>query len=68
MIEHRLYEIEKWKDGQIVEIQTVLTTPKQATWYVLQGYEVFDYHESLGMEPEYYENATNLVYSTTRNP
>jgi hypothetical protein len=68
MIEHRLYEIEKWKDGQIVERQTVLTTPKQATWYVLQGYEVFDYHESLGMEPEYYENATNLVYSTTRNP
>jgi hypothetical protein len=68
MIEHRLYEIEKWKDGQIVEIQTVLTTPKQATWYVLQGYEVFDYHESLRMEPEYYENATNLVYSTTRNP
>jgi hypothetical protein len=68
MIEHRLYEIEKWKDGQIVERQTVLTTPKQSTWYVLQGYEVFDYHESLGMEPEYYENATNLVYSTTRNP
>jgi hypothetical protein len=68
MIEHRLYEIEKWKDGQIVERRTVLTTPKQATWYVLQGYEVFDYYESLGMEPEYYENATNLVYSTTRNP
>ena len=58
MIEHRLYEIEKWKDGQIVERQTVLTTPKRALWYTLQGYEVFDYHESLGMEPEYYDTRT----------
>lgn len=55
MIEHRLYEIEKWKDGQIVERQIVLATPKRATWYALQGWEVFDYHKSLDMEPEYYE-------------
>ena len=58
MIEHRLYEIEKCgKDGQIVEKQTVLTTPKHATWYALQGWEVFDYHKSLDMEPEYYETS-----------
>jgi len=55
MIEHRLYELEKWKDGSIVERQTVLATPKHATWYVLKGWEVFDYHNSLDMEPEYYE-------------
>ena len=41
---------------QYVERQIVLTTPKHATWYALQGWEVFDYHQSLGMEPEYYEN------------
>ena len=55
MIEHRLYEIEKWKDCNIVERQIVLTTPKRATWYALQGWKVFDYHKSLDMEPEYYE-------------
>ena len=55
MIEHRLYELEKWKDGSIVERQIVLATPKHATWYTLQGWEVFDYHNSLDMEPEYYE-------------
>ena len=55
LYEHRLYELEKWKDGQIVERQTVLTTPRKATWYRLQGYTVFDFHESLEMEPEYYE-------------
>ena len=55
MIEHRLYEIEKWKDGQIVERQIVLATPKGATWFALQWWDVFDYHKSLNMEPEYYE-------------
>ena len=55
MIEHRLYELEKWKDGSIVERQIVLATPKHATWYTLQGWKVFDYHNSLDMEPEYYE-------------
>ena len=55
LYERRLYEIEKWKDGQIVERQIVFTTPKQATWYALQGWTVFDYHNSLDMEPEYYE-------------
>jgi hypothetical protein len=55
MIEYRLYEFEKWQDGNITDRLTVLATPKQATWYALQGYSVFDYHESLDMEPEYYE-------------
>ena len=52
MIEHRLYDIEKWEQGKIVEQQILLCTPKCATMYALQGYTVFDYHESLDMEPE----------------
>ena len=52
MIEHRLYDIEKWKQGKIVEQKILLCTPKCATMYALQGYTVFDYHESLDMEPE----------------
>jgi hypothetical protein len=67
-VEHRLYSIEKWTSKGRIHDELVLTTPARATWYVLQGYEVFDFHESLEMEPEYYENTTNLVYSTTRNP
>jgi len=50
MIEHRLYSIERDKEDHLV-----LCTLKRATWYRLQGYEVFDFHESLDMEPEYYE-------------
>jgi hypothetical protein len=52
MIEHRLYDIEKWEQGKIVEQKILLCTPKDATMYALQGYTVFDYHESLDMEPE----------------
>ena len=52
MIEHRLYDIEKWEQGKIVEQKILLCTPKCATMYALQGYTVFDYHESLEMEPE----------------
>ena len=52
MIEHRLYDIEKWEQGKIVEQKILLCTPKCATMYALQGYTVFDYHESLDMEPE----------------
>ena len=55
LYEHRLYEFEKWQDDKITDRLTVLATPKQATWYALQGWEVFDYHKSLDMEPEYYE-------------
>jgi hypothetical protein len=52
LIEHRLYSIEKWEQGKIVEQKILLCTPKDATMYALQGYTVFDYHESLDMEPE----------------
>ena len=52
MIEHRLYSIEKRVQSKIVEQKILLCTPKCATMYALQGYTVFDYHESLDMEPE----------------
>ena len=52
MIEHRLYDIEKWEQGKIVEQKILLCTPKCATMYALQGYTVFDFHQSLDMEPE----------------
>lgn len=52
MIEHRLYDIEKWEQGKIVEQKILLCTPKCATMYMLKGYKVFDYHQSLEMEPE----------------
>jgi len=52
LIEHRLYSIERDKEDRLV-----LCTPKQATCYALQGYNVFDFHDSLDMEPEYYETA-----------
>ena len=64
MIEHRLYSIEKWVQGK-KEDKLLLCTPKDATMYILQGWTVFDFHESLDMEPEYYENATRCDYSTT---
>ena len=51
--EHRLYDIEKWKDGKIVERQMIFCTPAQATWHSLQGWAVFDMHESLNMESEW---------------
>lgn len=63
-IEHRLYSIEKWKQGKMEE-KILLCTPKDATMYVLQGYTVFDFHQSLDMEPEYYENTTRFYYSQT---
>ena len=61
-VEHRLYNIEKWTSKGRIHDEIVLTTPARATWYRLQGYEVFDFHESLGMEPEYYENTTRQHY------
>lgn len=54
-IEHRLYSIEKWEGLQRVFNKMLIMTPSEATWYALQGYEIFDYHESLDMEPEYYK-------------
>ena len=61
MIEHRLYSIEIFVDharvktaGHVVE-KFVLCTPSLATWYALKGYTIFDFTESLGMDPEYFE-------------
>jgi hypothetical protein len=68
MIEHRLYSIEKWEQGKRTEEKLLLCSTRDAIMYTLKGYEVFDFHESLEMEPEYYENATYMVYPTTRNP
>ena len=65
MIQHRLYSIEKWEQGKRTEEKLLLCSTRDAIIYTLKGYTVFDFHESLEMEPEYYENATNLVYSTT---
>ena len=62
MIEHRLYSIEKWEQGKRTDEKLLLCTPKDATMYILKGYEVFDFHQSLDMEPEYYENTTNFHY------
>lgn len=62
LIEHRLYSIEKWtRTGRIYD-EIKLMTPARATWYQLQGYEVFDFHESLDIESEYHEcqNYVNL--------
>ena len=62
MIEHRLYSIEKWDQGKRTEQKLLLCSTRDAIIYTLKGYEVFDFHESLDMEPEYYENATTNYY------
>jgi len=54
-IEHRMYGIEKWIGMSRVYNETKLMTPARATWYQLQGYEIFDYNNSLNMEPVYLE-------------
>lgn len=54
-VEHRLYSVEKWTSKGRIHDEIMLITPARATWYTLQGYEVFDFHESLDMEPEYFE-------------
>jgi hypothetical protein len=41
----------------------LLCTPKCATMYALQGYTVFDYHQSLEMEPEQLcEHSQTVLY------
>jgi hypothetical protein len=64
MIEYRLYSIERDKEDHLV-----LCTPKRATWYRLQGYEVFDFTESLDMEPEYFsvDNSQIWCYNVYNN-
>jgi len=57
VIEHRLYDIELWRDGKVVERKLLLMPPSHATIYALKGYEVFDFHDRLEMEPEYLEKS-----------
>ena len=60
-IEHRLYSIERFvehariKTAGCMEQKILLCTPRDATLYALQGWTVFDFTESLDMEPEYYD-------------
>jgi hypothetical protein len=64
MIEHRLYEIELYEKGELLERQILIMTPHDATIYRLKGYSVYDYTASLNMEPEYLEEACerNLTF------
>lgn len=64
MIEHRLYSIEKWEQGKKTEDKLLLCSTRDAIMYTLRGYEVFDFHKSLDMEPEYLEEACerNLTF------
>ena len=64
MIEHRLYSIEKLVQGKMEE-KILLCTPKCATMYMLKGYKVFDFHQSLEMEPEQLcENSRKILYKS----
>ena len=64
--EHRLYDIEKWKNGKISERHLVLCTASNATWYSLQGWDVFDMHESLNMDSEWLTTVQHdVIISTT---
>ena len=67
MIEHRLYSVEKFEPhsrvksaGEMREELRIMT-PKQAAWYVMQGYELFDYTESLKMDPIFYNEELELT-------
>jgi hypothetical protein len=54
--------MEKWKDGEIVERFVRLMPSIDATYYALKGYSVFDFTESLNMEPEYFETKVKYSY------
>ena len=53
MIEHRLYSIEKWEQGKRTEEKLLLCTPKDATLYILKGYEVFEQDVTLTVNGNY---------------
>jgi hypothetical protein len=61
VIEHRLYGFERFHEHHRVatagriESKILICTPKYATMLTLQGWKVFDFHESLGLEPHFYE-------------
>jgi hypothetical protein len=65
MIEHRLYSIEKWEQGKRTEEKLLLCSTRDATMYALKGYTVFDFHESLEMEPEQLcEHSQTILYAS----
>jgi len=67
VIEHRLYEIERWEKGEILERQILIMTPHDATIYRLKGWSVFDYHDSLDMEPEQLcEHNHSILFSDSK--
>ena len=45
-----------------MEQKILLCTPECATMYAMQGWTVFDFHESLDMEPEYYDRKVRCVF------
>ena len=61
-IEHRLYEIEKWSDNEIVERHLCLIPTSKTLWYNLKGYVVFDYNESLNIDSWYYDNENEFTF------
>ena len=67
MIAHRLYSVEKLvphrrvKSAGEMREELRIMTPKQAAWYVMQGYELFDYTESLEMDPIFYDQELELT-------
>lgn len=64
MIEHRLYGIERWDDSILLDRKILLMTPADATMYRLKGWSVFDFHDSLNMEPEQLcEHNHSILYS-----
>ena len=66
--EHRLYSFERFveharvKTAGSMEQKILLCTPECATMYAMQGWTVFDFHESLDMEPEYYDRKVRCVF------
>ena len=67
MIAHRLYSVEKLvphrriKSAGEMREELRIMTPKQATWYVMQGYDVFDYTGSLEMDLIFYDQELELT-------
>ena len=54
MIPHKLY---------FVDEKLLLISEKDATLYILKGHTVFDLYESLDMEPEYYGEKHEYIYT-----
>jgi len=66
-IEHRLYEIEFSKNKNTVDRKLICMTESRASWYALYGYRVFDFNESLDMEPFLYDNEQEMILEENQN-